>query len=169
MNKALLALIIYIAVLCVLSMQDARADEYGFTASFASYHTIDNNYNEINPGAGLVIYNDDMNRGYQIGFYRNSEDKNTIYAAVKFYFSKCGIKSAYGRCLNLPKVRPFAVLGVATGYSHAPVVVYPAAGVDINIYEDHYLNVLTAPLITADGEVGAIFGFQYEFKFSDGR
>lgn len=151
---------------------DAKAEEYeyGVGAIVKSIHYInqsaykadyDYHYNEDNPGLYLTgyMYND-HSRAVQLGFYKNSEYKWSYYVSYKMYNQNFG-----------ETFRPFFQWGIVTGYEEEidfiPMVVF---GVDVKVYGNNKINLLSSPLLTAedingDRHIGIVFAFQYERLF----
>ena len=94
----------------------ANANDLWVDANVASYHTNDNGYcyqgkcdefNEFNYGLGLSYETSDYTE-VQGGFFRNSYDKNSLYADVK-------VKYDFGVGAGV-LVTPGLAIGLVTGY-----------------------------------------------------
>ena len=104
------------ALLGFLTISAAQADELSLIGHGFSHHLDNHNFNERNYGGAVRYEHDDW--GIQIGGYRNSINKNSIYAGVDW----SPLKYDTNGCM---KFEAGAYYGFATGYKFA---VTPVAG-----------------------------------------
>ena len=104
-----------VALLGILSVSSVHADELSLIGHGFSKHVDNHNFNERNYGAGLRY--DHKDYGIQVGGYRNSINKNSVYAGVDW----SPLKYETDSCV---KIEAGAYYGFATGYKFdiTPVV-----------------------------------------------
>lgn len=84
----------WILVVLVGLVGVAHGGQWGAQIHLASKHYVSGDYNEFNPGAGIVYRGDDLIIG--AGGYRNSFDKDTYYiGAGKHFRSGISLMVAY--------------------------------------------------------------------------
>lgn len=131
----------------MLSLCSAAAITVGM--HIGSYHTFKNSdYNNFNPGV-YVAYN-----GYVAGTYKNSLDKQTVYAGKVFDITE--------------NCRYDVMVGAATGYNvgGSSVIPFIVPSVKFNVADTAVLRLSTIPQVTAEGEVnGAVFHMSVQKSF----
>jgi hypothetical protein len=114
-----------------------------------SWHSHENQkYNNVNPGV-YVAY-----EGYIAGTYKNSLNKQTLYA---------------GRVFDLTEnCRYDVVIGAATGYNIDGMKVTPfvVASAKFEVQDDTILRVSTIPQVSSEGSVkGVVLHFSVQKNF----
>jgi hypothetical protein len=109
-----------LALLGVLAISSVQADELSLITHGLSKHIDNHNFNERNYGVAVRYDHEDW--GIQLGGYRNSINKNSVYAGVDWSPFKYETNS----CV---KIEAGAYYGFATGYKFdiTPVVGLQAA------------------------------------------
>ena len=135
-----------VALLAILAVSSVHADELSLVAHGISKHIDNHNFNERNYGGAVRYERDDW--GVQVGGYRNSINKNSVYAGIDWSPFKYETES----CL---KFDAGAYYGVASGYKFAvtPVVGLQAAVKCENVFAR--VRVMPDPYYNAKA-VGAI-------------
>jgi hypothetical protein len=109
-----------------------------------SHHTV-GEYNDNNPGIGYV-----SDRGYAVGYYRNSERSDTFYVGYKYTYSD----------------KFSVVFAAASGYRNTPVMPIIMPTYSLNLYKDVYFNLGVAPLFDdTTKKPGILFHTMLEFRF----
>jgi len=148
--------------ICFLLIAHTTHAEQGLVLNIGSKHFIANDvdYNEKNYGLGYTNYNSAI--VWQVGFYNNSVNNLSLYAAMKFYSSRTDT------------VQPFFMLGMVTGYENYPIKPTVMLGLDLELIKSHKLNFIMAPLVTSikpagsrnyETDYGVLFALQYEKLF----
>jgi len=123
----------------MLSLCSAAAITVGM--HIGSYHTFKNSeFNNVNPGV-YVAYN-----SYVVGTYKNSLDKQTVYAGKVFDITE--------------NCRYDVMLGAATGYNvgGSSVIPFIVPSAKFNIADTFVLRTSVIPQVTSEGSVrGAVF------------
>jgi len=117
-------------------------DPWAITEGIASsHHLLPGDWNEIHPYVS-ALRDSDNGLAYGIGSFLNSEGNDTAYVGIR------------------PEAGPFwAELGLATGYSGAPVVPFGRLGLDLG----SGLSAFAAPAYNVDDQsLGAVVGFNNE-------
>jgi hypothetical protein len=101
-----------LVIACILTL-----DIHGF-----SYHFSDEHFNEVNPGLGLTLYQD--NKFYMAGWFLNSGEHNSIYAGAGIekgpFGLFAGLISGYGYIEGINNITPIIMPRVKKG----PFVMY---------------------------------------------
>lgn len=109
-----------VALLGILAVSSVQAAELSLVGHGFSKHIDNHNFNERNYGGAVRYEHDDW--AIQVGAYRNSINKNSVYAGIDWSPLKYETES----CL---KFEAGAYYGIATGYKFdiTPVVGLQAA------------------------------------------
>ena len=109
-----------VALLGILAVSSVQAAELSLVGHGFSHHIDNHNFNERNYGGAVRYEHDDW--AMQVGAYRNSINKNSVYAGIDWSPLKYETES----CL---KFEAGAYYGIATGYKFdiTPVVGLQAA------------------------------------------
>lgn len=131
----------------MLSLCSAAALTIGM--HIGSYHTADNSrYNNSNPG--LYIAYD----GYTAGTYKNSYNKQTVYAGKAFDIAE--------------NCRYDVLVGAATGYNikGSSVVPFVVGSAKFNIQDEAILRVSAIPQVSSEGKLkGAVLHLSLQRNF----
>jgi hypothetical protein len=123
-----------VALLGILAISSVRASELSVVAHGFSHHLDNHNFNERNYGGAVRYEHNDW--AMQIGAYRNSINKDSVYAGIDW--SPFVYKS--DSCL---KLEAGAYYGVASGYKFA---VTPVVGVQAAVKcENVFVRVRAMP------------------------
>lgn len=118
----------------ILSITSANADELSFIGHGFSKHLVNHNFNERDFGAALRLERNDF--AIQVGAYRNSFYKDTVYSGVDW----SPLHYDLGSCFKLDAG---LYAGGATGYKYT---VTPMAGVQAAVKcNDVFVRVRAMP------------------------
>lgn len=138
-----------IALLLGVLAAPAYSGEHWVTTGFLSHHA-KGEYRENNYGIGYEFHKD--GRSYHVGYYRNSLDRDSVYAAVGFRIFDLGRSATLG-----------VIVGAASGYNLA-ITPIALPVIEWTPTKSFGINFIAIPPIPNVTPFTAAIQFKWRFK-----